>query len=101
MSDITQYLLAQTGREHGKTAAARGRDQYAIMCAVCHGPDGTGDPALGAPNLTDNVWLYGGTAKAIAHSLSNGRNGTMPGFSEVLDQQKIHILAGYVNGLSQ
>lgn len=101
VSDITQYLLAQTGREHGKTAAARGRDQYAIMCAVCHGPDGTGDPALGAPNLTDNVWLYGGTAKAIAHSLSNGRNGTMPGFSEVLDQQKIHILAGYVNGLSQ
>ena len=101
VSDVTQYLLALSGREHGKSAAARGSEQYAVMCAMCHGADGTGDPVLGASNLTDNVWLYGGTAKDIAHSLSHGRNGTMPGFSDVLDQQKIHILAGYVNGLGQ
>lgn len=100
ISDVTQYLLALTGRAHGKSAAHRGSEQYAIMCALCHGADGTGNPAMGAPNLTDNVWLYGGTAKDIAHSLSHGRNGTMPGFSDVLDQQKIHILAGYVHGLS-
>lgn len=101
VSDMVQYLLELTGREHGKSAAARGGDQYAIMCAICHAADGTGDPALGAPNLTDNIWLYGGTAEDIAHSVTHGRNGMMPGFSEVLDQQKIHILASYVNGLSQ
>ena len=101
VSDMIQYLLALSGRDHGANAASRGKDQFASLCASCHGKHGTGNPQLGAPNLTDGVWLYGGRAKDLADTLNNGRNGQMPGFSGVLDEARLHILAGYVSGLSK
>ena len=78
-----------------------GQAQYNTLCVACHGVEGTGNPMLGAPNLTNDIWLYGGSADEIAFTLTNGRNGNMPAFAEVLDEEKIHILAGYVNSLSQ
>jgi cytochrome c oxidase cbb3-type subunit 3 len=101
VSDMVQYLLALSGRDHGATAASRGRDQFTTICASCHGRDGTGRSELGAPNLTDDIWLYGGRAKDLANTLNNGRTGQMPSFTGVLDDKRIHILAGYINGLSK
>ncbi len=78
-----------------------GAEYFASYCAACHGPDGTGNPALGAPNLTNGVWLYGGTREQIAHTLRAGRNGQMPAFKDTLSEDKIHILTAYVYGLSK
>ena len=64
-------------------------------------PDGTGNQAVGAPNLTDNIWLYGGSPRAIKESISKGRAGVMPAHAEFLGEAKSHILAAYVYSLSQ
>ncbi len=101
VADVTQYTLSLAGREHDAEAAQRGQAQYNTLCVACHGADGSGNPLLGAPNLTNDIWLYGGSADEIAFTIKNGRNGNMPSFADVLDEQKAHILAGYVTSLSQ
>ena len=78
---------------------ATGEDLYQI-CAACHGADGTGNQMLGAPNLTDNIWLYGGSQRRIIETLNKGRNGVMPAQAELLQPEKIHLLAAYVYSLS-
>ena len=70
------------------------------VCAACHGPDGKGNQAIGAPNLTDNVWLYGSTEKVIMEGITNGRKNQMPAWNEFLGEGKIHLLTAYVWGLS-
>ena len=70
-------------------------------CALCHGAHGRGNPAFGAPNLTDEIWLYGGSRGAIEHALVNGRHGVMPAFDEFLGEAKVHLLAAYVYGKSR
>jgi len=101
VDDVTQHVLKLAGSEHNPEAAARGAGQYAMFCVACHGPEGSGNPILGAPNLTNDIWLYGGNADAIAFTLRHGRNGNMPSFARVLDPDRIHILAGYVTSLSR
>ena len=73
----------------------------ALFCSACHGADATGNPALGSPNLSNGIWLYGGTEAQIAHSIRAGRNGVMPAFAETLSEDKIHILTAYVYGLNR
>lgn len=101
VADVTQYVLALAGRDHDAEAAGRGQGQYNTICVACHGPEGRGNPLLGAPDLTNDNWLYGGSADEIAFTLQNGRNGKMPSFADKLDEDKAHILAGYVMSLSQ
>ena len=101
VDDVTQHVLKLAGSEHDPEAAARGAGQYAMFCVACHGPEGSGNPILGAPNLANDIWLYGGNADAIAFTLRHGRNGNMPSFARVLDPDRIHILAGYVTSLSR
>ena len=79
--------------------AARGEEKSAL-CAACHMPDGTGNQLLGAPNLTNNIWLYGGTPGWIEQSIREGRNGQMPPHSDFLGADKVHLLATYVYSLS-
>lgn len=78
-----------------------GLKQFAITCAACHGPEGKGNPMLGAPNLTDDIWLYGGNAKAVRETISNGRHGQMPAHENVLTADEIRVVAAYVESLSQ
>lgn len=99
VADVTQYVLLLAGRDHDAAAAERGKAQYSMLCVACHGPDGTGNPLLGAPNLTNDIWLYGGSADQIAFTIRNGRNGNMPSFADVLGEEKAHIVAGYVVNL--
>jgi cytochrome c oxidase cbb3-type subunit 3 len=75
--------------------------QYAITCAACHGADGRGNPALGAPNLTDDVWLYGGSRDQVRETILFGRAGNMPAHGDLLSADDIRLVAAYVYGLSR
>ncbi|HEY5645349.1 MAG TPA: cytochrome-c oxidase, cbb3-type subunit III [Pseudomonadales bacterium] len=101
VADVTQYVLLLAGRDHDREAASRGKAQYDMLCVACHGLDGTGNALLGSPSLTSDIWLYGGNPDQISFSIRNGRYGNMPGFAEVLGEEKAHILAGYVVTLSR
>lgn len=83
----------------GTRAAAL--QQYAVTCAACHGPEGKGNPALGAPNLTDAVWLHGGTRERVRETILFGRNGSMPAHAPLLPADDIRLVSAYVYGLSR
>ena len=99
--NVTHYVLQMGGRTHDTLKAAQGQALYAANCAACHGADGKGNQALGAPNLTDDIWLYGGGETSIVETISKGRNGQMPAWGEFLGANKTHLLAAYVYGLSK
>jgi cytochrome c oxidase cbb3-type subunit 3 len=98
--DVAQYVIALSGGASDELRAAYGKDIFAANCVACHGPEGKGNPALGAPNLTDRIWLYGGSSNALIETIGKGRNGVMPAWGEFLGAEKIHLLAAYVWGLS-
>jgi cytochrome c oxidase cbb3-type subunit 3 len=101
IEEATAYVMSLSGREVDESLLPAGEKHFQTYCAACHQADGTGNPALGAPNLTNGIWLYGGTAEQIAHTLRAGRNGKMPAFDDILSEDKIHILTAYVYGLSR
>ncbi|RTE67644.1 cytochrome-c oxidase, cbb3-type subunit III [Amphritea opalescens] len=98
--DVTSYILSLSGAEHDADMAARGQQQFQALCTACHGADGKGTQALGAPNLTDNTWLYGGSFEQISHTIRTGRNGVMPAHKALLSDDKIKLIAAYVYSLS-
>jgi len=100
VKSAANYVLSLSGAPHDAALAAKGKETFSTICAACHGPDGKGNPALGAPNLTDKIWLYGGSEATIAETIRNGRNNKMPAWGEFLGEAKIHLLASYVWGLS-
>lgn len=97
--DVSEYVLSLGGREHDTEKAEAGKAVFAT-CAACHGADGKGSHAAGAPNLTDDIWLYGGNPEQIRQSVRNGRKGVMPAQKDKLREDKIHLLTAYVYGLS-
>ena len=100
VKEVVAYALSLSGRKVDQALKDAGQARFA-MCAACHGMDGTGNQALGAPNLTDNIWLYTGTEKAVHETIAHGRNGVMPSFKDTLGEKKIHLVASYVYSLSQ
>jgi cytochrome c oxidase cbb3-type subunit 3 len=100
INNVVQYVLSLSVNEYDKTAAAEGQKTFQRICFACHGMDGKGTQALGAPNLTDNIWLYGGSAETIKETIANGRQGRMPAHGEFLGESKVHLLATYIYGLS-
>lgn len=100
VSDVAQYVLSLSGGDVDAAAAGRGQEKFQQLCVACHGADGTGNQTLGAPNLTDKVWLYGGSRAAVMETIAKGRNGQMPAHKEFLGQEKSHLLAAYVYSLS-
>jgi len=104
--EVAHYVLSLSGRKHDAALAAAGQPKFVENCAACHMPDGTGMQAMGAPNLTDKVWLYGASEATIIESIAKGRNGVMPGIGQTLGSTsnkdaKLHLLTAYVYGLSQ
>jgi cytochrome c oxidase cbb3-type subunit III len=99
--NVAHYVMSLSGRTHDSLRAAQGKEIFATNCAACHGADGKGNQALGAPNLSDNVWLYGGTEASIIETITKGRNGQMPAWGEFIEPSKVHLLAAYVYGLSK
>jgi cytochrome c oxidase cbb3-type subunit 3 len=100
VEQVTEYVQSLSGRKVDEAMAAKGKDIFTTNCAACHMPDGTGMQALGAPNLTDTTWLYGGSEGVIRQTIKAGRNGKMPAHKELLGEDKIHLLAAYVYSLS-
>jgi cytochrome c oxidase cbb3-type subunit 3 len=98
--DVANYVLSLSGDPHNAIAASSGRRKFAA-CAACHGVDGKGNPALGAPNLADKVWLHGWGEEAIAEIVNNGKASVMPAQQGRLSAEQIHLLASYVWSLSQ
>jgi cytochrome c oxidase cbb3-type subunit 3 len=75
---------------------SKGRQLYSQFCIACHGATGEGNIALGAPNLTDRIWLYGGSREIIEQSVAHGRNGHMPAFNDRLDDTQIRMLVAWL-----
>jgi cytochrome c oxidase cbb3-type subunit 3 len=98
---VVAYVRQLSGQSADAALAAQGEKSFTTICAACHGPDGTGNVLLGAPNLADDIWLYGGSTPAIRETLMNGRAGVMPAHADTLGEARSRILAAYTYGLSQ
>jgi cytochrome c oxidase cbb3-type subunit 3 len=99
--DIAQYVRSLSGLAHDQIRVLRGKSEYMNTCAACHGAEGKGNKALGAPNLTDDIWLYGSSEATIVHSILNGRNNRMPAQEQTLTSEQIRLVAAWVWGLSK
>ena len=98
--DLANYVRSLSGLPADDAKVARGAELFKTNCAACHGADGKGNIAMGAPNLTDKTWLYGGSEATIVETLTKGRMAMMPSQDKVLSPEKIHLLTAYVWGLS-
>lgn len=100
-ADIAQYVRSLSGLAHDQIRIVRGKQEFMNSCAACHGAQGKGNKALGAPNLTDDVWLYGSSEATIVQTILNGRNNRMPAQEQTLTPEQIRLLAAWVWGLSK
>lgn len=99
--NLTEYVLQLSGQPHDAKMAAAAEPVFKSTCAACHGADGKGNQAMGAPNLTDDVWLHGGTRADIRKTIRDGRQGEMPAWDKRLSEDDIRVTAAYVYSLSR
>ncbi len=99
VKNVAQYVLSLSGSPHDSARAALGKEKFAV-CAACHGADGKGMQAVGAANLTDNIWLHGFGEKAIIEMINNGKANVMPAQAAKLTEAQIHVLTSYIWSLS-
>ena len=99
VKNVANYVLSMSNSPHDSVKAALGKSKF-VVCAACHGMDGKGNPALGAPNLTDDVWLHGYGENAVVAMVNNGKVNQMPAQADKLTEAQVHVLASYVWGLS-
>lgn len=101
VNQVANYVMSIAGRKNvDAELVAAGKAKFDLFCVGCHMPGGTGNQMVGAPNLTNNIWLYGGSPRTIKQTIAKGRSGKMPAHSEFLGSAKSHILAAYVYSLS-
>jgi len=100
VKNLANYVLSLSGSAHNDLAAQLGKPKFAT-CAACHGPEGKGNMALGAPNLTDKIWLHGWGEQAIIKAVTQGINNPMPSQGRLLTAEQVHVLSGYVLSLSK
>lgn len=99
---VAEYVRSLSGSGGGDSGVlSAGKQHFDTLCVSCHGPEGKGNPQLGAPDLTNDVWLYGGSQQAISETLRDGRNGRMPAFGEFLGEERVHLLAAYAHSLKE
>jgi cytochrome c oxidase cbb3-type subunit 3 len=99
--EVVAYVRQLSGQDADSALAEAGKTRFQTLCVACHGMEGKGNPALGAPNLTDDTWLYGGDEAALETTVRNGRNGQMPAFKDSLSEERRKLLAAYVLSLSE
>jgi len=101
VDDVVAYVMTLSGRKASAGDTAAGKVQFETICSACHGADGRGIQALGAPNLTDNIWLYGGSAEKIRETVVKGRQGMMPAHGERMGEARVRLLTAYVLSLGE
>jgi cytochrome c oxidase cbb3-type subunit 3 len=99
--EVVAYVQQMSGQKADPQLAEKGKARYATICVACHGVDGKGNQALGSPDLTNDIWLYGGDAATLTETLMTGRAGKMPAFENQLNEDRRRILAAYVASLSE
>ncbi len=101
ISDLVVFVQGMSGQKADEAMAAKGKKTFDMLCVACHGPDGSGNQALGAPRLNDNIWLYGGEPETIRTTVTGGRNGNMPAHKDLLSEDRRRLIAAYVLSLSK
>jgi cytochrome c oxidase cbb3-type subunit 3 len=96
--NLAHYVLSLSGSPHNSLKAQLGKEKFGA-CAACHGPQGKGNTALGAPNLTDKIWLHGWGEETVMAMIANGKQNVMPAQNRLLSSEQIHVLAAYVKQL--
>jgi cytochrome c oxidase cbb3-type subunit 3 len=96
ITEAANYVLGLSGQPMDAALAEAGKARYMTICVACHGPEGKGNPALGAPNLTDGNWLYGGDLATISEGIRNGRNGVMPAQKSIIGEDRARLAAAWV-----
>lgn len=99
VKEVVSYTLSLSGRSVNAKDAEAGKARF-VVCAACHGTDGKGNPAVGAPDLTDKVWLFGGSRAAVTETVMNGRSGVMPPWQHILGEDKVQLVSAYVWSLT-
>jgi cytochrome c oxidase cbb3-type subunit 3 len=99
VANLAQYVLTLAGRPARAEAAAEGKLLFEAFCFSCHRMSGQGNPAVGAPNLTDGIWRWGGSEESIRQTIRAGRTGVMPAHGELLGASRVRLVAAYVYGL--
>ncbi|WP_264405430.1 cytochrome-c oxidase, cbb3-type subunit III [Vibrio owensii] len=99
VQEVVSYTLSLSGRKVNAREAEAGKARF-VVCAACHGTDGKGNPAVGAPDLTDQDWLFGDSRAAVTETVMNGRSGVMPAWKDILGEDKVQLVAAYVWSLS-
>jgi cytochrome c oxidase cbb3-type subunit III len=100
VKDAAHYVMSLSGMPADGIRVVRGNALFAKTCVACHGPEGKGNPAMGAPDLTDKVWLHGSSEAQIVETITKGRTDQMPAHKDILSPSKIHLLTAYVYSLS-
>jgi cytochrome c oxidase cbb3-type subunit 3 len=98
--NVAHYVLSLSGSTHDAARAAAGKESFATLCAACHGPQGKGNTGVGAPNLSDNTWLYAGDLDSVEQSIREGRGGSMPAWRGRLGATDLRLVAAYAYALS-
>jgi len=101
IDEAANYVLSLSGQKSDPALAAAGKARFMTICIACHGAEGKGNPIMGAPNLADNVWLYGGALDDIKASIKNGRGGAMPAWEPVIGADRARLVAAWVLAQSQ
>jgi cytochrome c oxidase cbb3-type subunit 3 len=101
VENVANYVLQLSNQKFDAAKADAGKAKYMTLCIACHGPDGKGNKAIGAPNLTDDIWLYGGDLATIEATIRNGRSGQMPAWGALLGPDRIRLVAAWVLAQSQ
>ena len=96
VEEVANYVRSLSGLSHDAIKASAGKTRFEMICAACHGPQGKGNPLLGAPNLTDETWLYGSSLATIEETVNYGRNGKMPAWSTLLGNDRTRLVAAWV-----
>ncbi|MGD8172635.1 cytochrome-c oxidase, cbb3-type subunit III [Vibrio sp. TRT 21S02] len=99
VKEVVSYTLSLSGRSVNAREAEAGKARF-VVCAACHGTDGKGNPAVGAPDLTDQYWLFGGSRADVTETVMNGRSGVMPAWKDLLGEDKVQLVSAYVWSLN-
>jgi cytochrome c oxidase cbb3-type subunit 3 len=101
ITEVAVYTQSLSGQKVSAGMAAAGKRRYDTLCIACHGADGTGNQALGAPDLTDSAWVYGSSVEAIREGIIKGRHGQMPAHAEIIGPIRARLVAAWVWAQSQ